>query len=39
MAQDILDTLDELKVERFSLIGHSMGGKIAMALAALAPSV
>lgn len=37
MAQDILDTLDELKVERFSLIGHSMGGKIAMALAALAP--
>lgn len=37
MAQDILDTLDQLAVDRFSLIGHSMGGKIAMALTALAP--
>ncbi|CCG86612.1 esterase [Erwinia piriflorinigrans] len=37
MAQDILDTLDGLQVERFGVIGHSMGGKIAMTLAALAP--
>ncbi|WP_168394529.1 esterase [Erwinia amylovora] len=37
MAQDILDTLDGLQVERFDVVGHSMGGKIAMALAALAP--
>ncbi|MEN5016312.1 esterase [Erwinia sp. Eh17-17] len=37
MAQDVLDTLDALQVDRFSVIGHSMGGKIAMALTALAP--
>lgn len=37
MAQDILDTLDSLQIDRFNAIGHSMGGKIAMALAALAP--
>ncbi len=37
MAQDILETLDDLQVDRFNVIGHSMGGKIAMALTALAP--
>jgi len=37
MAQDVLDTLDGLGVERFNVIGHSMGGKIAMALTAQAP--
>ncbi|AUX72096.1 esterase [Erwinia pyrifoliae] len=37
MAQDVLDTLDGLQVERFDVVGHSMGGKIAMALTALAP--
>lgn len=36
MAQDVLETLDGLGVSRFSVIGHSMGGKIAMALTALA---
>nr|WP_314418160.1 esterase [uncultured Erwinia sp.] len=36
MAQDVLETLDGLGVERFGVIGHSMGGKIAMKLTALA---
>lgn len=36
MAQDILDTLDLLEIEKFSVIGHSMGGKIAMQLTAQA---
>lgn len=33
MAQDVLDTLDELNIQKFSLIGHSMGGKICMKVA------
>lgn len=37
MAQDVLDTLDAMQVDRFTVIGHSMGGKIAMAMTALAP--
>ncbi len=37
MAQDILDTLDDAAIGQFSVVGHSMGGKIAMALTALAP--
>lgn len=37
MAQDVLDSLDDLGIDRFSAIGHSMGGKITMALTALAP--
>ncbi|SDY73916.1 alpha/beta fold hydrolase [Acinetobacter kyonggiensis] len=32
MAQDILDTLDCINIQTFSVIGHSMGGKIAMQL-------
>lgn len=36
MAQDILETLDFLKIHKFSVIGHSMGGKIAMQLASTA---
>lgn len=36
MAQDILDTLDHLNIQQFSLIGHSMGGKISMKLTELA---
>lgn len=32
MAQDILDTLDSINIQTFSVIGHSMGGKIAMQL-------
>ncbi|ORM65888.1 alpha/beta hydrolase [Pantoea rodasii] len=37
MAQDIVDTLDAHNIERAGVIGHSMGGKIAMALSAVAP--
>lgn len=37
LAQDILETLDYLNIENFSVIGHSMGGKTAMRLAAVAP--
>ncbi|ENJ6307382.1 esterase [Citrobacter freundii] len=37
MAQDLLDTLDDLQIEKAIFIGHSMGGKAVMALTALAP--
>ena len=37
MAQDVIETLDHLNIEQFSVIGHSMGGKIAMKLTELAP--
>ncbi|RPH30488.1 esterase [Buttiauxella warmboldiae] len=37
MAQDVVDTLDEYGIERAIIIGHSMGGKVAMALTAIAP--
>ena len=37
LAQDILETLDHLNIIKFSVIGHSMGGKTAMRLADLAP--
>lgn len=36
MAQDILETLNALNIDRFSVIGHSMGGKVAMKLTELA---
>ncbi|WP_339389889.1 alpha/beta fold hydrolase [Vibrio neptunius] len=36
MAQDVLNTLQHLDLERYILIGHSMGGKVAMKLAGLA---
>ncbi|WP_273746489.1 esterase [Morganella morganii] len=39
MAQDVLDLIRALNIEKAIVIGHSMGGKIAMALAALAPDV
>jgi len=38
MAQDVIDTLDAYHIERAIIIGHSMGGKVAMALTAVAPS-
>lgn len=37
MATDILDTLDAAGMDKVIIIGHSMGGKVAMALTALAP--
>ncbi|KAB8313023.1 esterase [Erwinia endophytica] len=37
MAQDVLETLDNLGIDQFAVIGHSMGGKIAMTLTALVP--
>ncbi|ANF81761.1 acyl-CoA esterase [Acinetobacter sp. NCu2D-2] len=36
MASDVLETLQSLNIEKFIVIGHSMGGKIAMKLADLA---
>ncbi|MDU4095672.1 MAG: alpha/beta fold hydrolase, partial [Pantoea sp.] len=37
MAQDMLDTLDAHGIDKVAVIGHSMGGKIAMTMTALAP--
>jgi esterase len=37
MAQDVLETMDHLNIAKFNLVGHSMGGKIAMQLAVAAP--
>lgn len=37
MAQDLLDTLDELSIDKATLIGHSMGGKAVMAAIRIAP--
>ena len=36
MANDILETMDHLNISKFSAIGHSMGGKIAMKLTEVA---
>ena len=36
MAADLIETLDELNIEHFSLIGHSMGGKLVMKVTELA---
>ena len=37
MADDVLETLDRHRVEHAVLIGHSLGGKVAMAATLLAP--
>lgn len=37
LAQDVLETLDDLDISQCAVIGHSMGGKIAMAMVAHAP--
>jgi pimeloyl-ACP methyl ester carboxylesterase len=37
LARDVLDLADALELKEFSIAGHSMGGKVAMRLAALAP--
>jgi pimeloyl-ACP methyl ester carboxylesterase len=36
-ADDVAELIDVLRIERYMLIGHSMGGKIALALAARQP--
>lgn len=38
MAEDVLALLDRLDVERAHLLGHSMGGKVVISLARLAPA-
>ena len=38
MAQDVLDTLDAEGIGPAAVLGHSMGGKIAMQLALIAPA-
>jgi esterase len=37
MAQDVLEFMDDHAIERCHLLGHSMGGKVAMQLALSAP--
>lgn len=37
MVQDVVETLDALELEHVHVLGHSMGGKIAMLLALLHP--
>ena len=37
LAQYVLDELDRLGVDRFHLVGHSMGGMIVQEMVALAP--
>ena len=38
MAQDVFVLLDSLSLERVTIIGHSMGGKVAMQCLALQPT-
>ncbi len=38
MAKDVVRLIDRLALERVTLVGHSMGGKVAMAMAQIAPA-
>ncbi|QDH16850.1 alpha/beta fold hydrolase [Swingsia samuiensis] len=37
LAQDVFDTLESMNISSFSLVGHSMGGKVAMLMALMSP--
>jgi len=37
LSRDVMNLADALGIERFSVVGHSMGGKVGMKSAALAP--
>jgi esterase len=37
MAEDVLETIDDAGVDRFDVMGHSLGGKIALLVALKAP--
>jgi len=37
MAEDIINYAYQHKIDKFTICGHSMGGKVAMAVAALYP--
>lgn len=37
MAEDVLEYMDDQQLEKVHLVGHSMGGKIAMTIALMAP--
>ncbi|CCQ11876.1 Esterase ybfF [Pseudoalteromonas luteoviolacea B = ATCC 29581] len=39
MAQDVLDTLAHLAINKAHFVGHSMGGKVAMQIAHIAPNI
>lgn len=39
MAQDVIDTLASIDIHQAYIIGHSMGGKVAMQLAQMAPNL
>ncbi|KJR28462.1 histidine kinase [Vibrio navarrensis] len=39
MAQDVLTTMEALSIDHAVVIGHSMGAKVAMKLAAIAPQI
>lgn len=39
MAKDVLELCDELKLEDMILVGHSMGGKVAMHIAQMRPDL
>ena len=39
MANDVLETLDVIGIDKFSVIGHSMGGKVGMQLALISERV
>ncbi|HHP7240588.1 MAG TPA: alpha/beta fold hydrolase [Cyclobacteriaceae bacterium] len=39
MVEDVIETLKELKINKINIIGHSMGGKVAMLLAVSYPQL